>query len=172
MTDENGKVKAIDAWASHISPEGAQKWPDEFNHIFRRYKSGERIEKGITIEKMLEDMDEANMEISVLSAFHYQGVEIVTNEDVAETVEKYPDRFVGSGTVDPRGKPMDVVREVERLVNDLGMRAVRLEPYAYGGRIHGAASQRQALLAGLRKMCGAGCAGLHTGGSHRASPPE
>lgn len=30
---------AIDAWATHITPEGATRWPAEFIHIFNKYKT-------------------------------------------------------------------------------------------------------------------------------------
>jgi len=132
------KILAIDAWASFIPKERAKNWPPEFIHIFRKYKAGEKIEKGMTIEEMLADMDKAGVEIAVLSAFHYGNVQIITNEEVSHYVQKYPQRFIGAGTVDPRKKPMEVVREIEYLVKDLGLRALRLEPYAYGNGMVGA----------------------------------
>lgn len=132
------KILAIDAWASFIPRERAKNWPQEFIHIFRKYKSGERIEKGMTIEEMLKDMDNAGVEMVVLSAFHYGDVTIITNEEVAKYVQKYPKRFIGAGTVDPRKKPMEVAKEVEYLVKDLGLAAIRLEPYAYGNSTVGA----------------------------------
>ncbi len=39
---------------------------------------------------------------------------------------------MGSGTVNVLHKPMAVAREVKRLVEELGMRAIRLEPYMVG----------------------------------------
>jgi predicted TIM-barrel fold metal-dependent hydrolase len=75
----------------------------------------------------------------MLSAFGYGDYHIIRNEEVAEICAKHPDRFTGVGTVDPRGKPMDVVREIERLSKELGLRGVRLEPYAYGNGMVGAA---------------------------------
>lgn len=129
------KVMAIDAWASPCTPETTAQWPEEFWHIFRRYGTAERFEKGITIEEMVAEMDEAGVEMAALSAFDYQGVHVISNETVAEFVERYPKRFIGVGTVDPRGRPMDVLRRIEHIVKDLGMRGLRLEPYAYGDGI-------------------------------------
>jgi len=126
-------IGAVDAWASPCLPGYAQRFPDEFKHIFRLYGSIERFENGITVDQMLAEMDEAGVEMVVLSSFYYQGVEIAGNEMVADLVKRYPDRFViGAGTLDPRDKPMEVVRRVRYLVEELGMRAIRLEPYAYG----------------------------------------
>ncbi len=52
---------AIDAWASWISPEGATKWPDEYLHIFRKYRSPQVIFDGMSVEEMLADMDTAGV---------------------------------------------------------------------------------------------------------------
>jgi predicted TIM-barrel fold metal-dependent hydrolase len=115
-----------------------ERWPEEFRHIFRRYGSIELFERGITPEQMIEQMDEAGVERVMLSAFGYGDLVIITNEEVAEVAGKYPDRFTGVGTVDPRGKPMDVLREIKRLANELGLRGLRLEPYGYGNGMVGA----------------------------------
>lgn len=130
---------AIDAWASWISPEAATRWPVEYLHIFRKYNSPQAIFDGITIDQMLEEMDEAAVDRVLLSAFYHKDTAVVSNEEVSEAVAKNPDRFVGSGTVNVLRKPMDVAREVERLVTDLGMRAIRLEPYMYGDGVTGLA---------------------------------
>ena len=126
------KIGAIDAWASLITPEGATQWPEEFLHIFRRYKVDRRMLDGMTLEQMLEEMDEADVDIAVFSAFGYGDLHVVSNETVGEVVAKHPKRFIGAGTVDPRRRPMEVAREIEHMVKDLGIRIVRLEPYAYG----------------------------------------
>ncbi len=130
---------AIDAWASWISPEAATRWPVEYLHIFRKYRSPQAIFDGITIDEMLADMDEASVDRVVLSAFYHKDLAVVSNEEVSEAVTKNPDRFIGSGTVNVLRKPMDIAREVERLVTDLGMRCIRLEPYMYGDGMTGLA---------------------------------
>lgn len=130
---------AIDAWASWISPEAATRWPAEYLHIFRKYRSPQAIFDGITIDEMLADMDEAAVDRVVLSAFYHKDLAVVSNEEVSEAVAKNPDRFIGSGTVNVLRKPMDIAREVERLVTDLGMRCIRLEPYMYGDGMTGLA---------------------------------
>lgn len=123
---------AIDAWASYISPQGAARWPADFLHIFRKYRSPRAIFEGMSVEQMLAEMDAAGVDRCVLSAFYHKDLAVLTNEEVAEIVARHPERFVGSGTVNVLHKPMDVARSVERLVRDLGMRAIRLEPYMYG----------------------------------------
>jgi predicted TIM-barrel fold metal-dependent hydrolase len=129
---------AIDAWGTLVLPGRFERWPEEFRHIFRRYRSIELFERGMTPEEMIDHMDAAGVERVMLSAFGYGDLEIITNEEVADVCAKHPDRFTGVGTVDPRGKPMDVLREIERLAGDLGLRGLRLEPYAYGNGMVGA----------------------------------
>jgi predicted TIM-barrel fold metal-dependent hydrolase len=128
---------AIDAWATFVSPEGAKRWPPEFLHIFRKYRSPPSITEGQSVEALLAEMDAAGVERIVLSAFHFRGAWILRNEEVAELVRRHPDRFIGAGTVDVMRKPMDVAGEVERLVRDLGLRCIRLEPYMYGDGMTG-----------------------------------
>lgn len=128
---------AIDAWATYISPEGATRWPDEFKHIFKKYRSPKIMYEGQPLEQMVEEMDAAGVDRIVLSSFYYKGEPVVTNEEVSEFAKQYPDRFIPAGTVDVLKKPMEVASEVERLVNELGMRAIRLEPYMYGDGMTG-----------------------------------
>lgn len=128
---------AIDAWATHITPDGATRWPAEFIHIFNKYKSPAVMTEGQTIEALLEEMDAAGVDRLVLSSFHYKGEWVLTNEEVAGFVKQHPDRFVGAGTVNVMQKPMDVAREVERLVKELDMCCIRLEPYMYGDGMTG-----------------------------------
>ncbi len=128
---------AIDAWASYIGPEGAKRWPEEYLHIFKKYNSPEVIVKGMTLEYMLSEMDASGVDKCVLSAFYHKDIAVVTNEDVAAFVAAHPDRFIGSGTVNVLAKPMDVAREVERLIRDLNMKVIRLEPYMYGDGVTG-----------------------------------
>jgi predicted TIM-barrel fold metal-dependent hydrolase len=130
------KIRAIDAWAAWNPPDQAPNWPDSFKHIFRRYGTLDLLEKGYTLEEFLEAMDASHVEICVITAFEFGAVKI-TNERVAEACRKYPQRLRGSGTVDPRDKPMKVLREIEHMVRDLGFVALRLEPYAYGDGITG-----------------------------------
>ena len=104
---------AIDAWASYISPEGAKLWPEEFHHIFRKYRSPDIMVKGQAIESMIAEMDAAGVDRVVLSAFYHKDVAVVTNDQVAALVGRYPDRFVGAGTVNVLRRPMEIAREVE-----------------------------------------------------------
>jgi len=147
------KIGAIDAWGSLITPQAAKLWPEEFLHIFRRYKVDDVMTRGMSAEEMIAEMDAADVDIVVFSAFHYGDLEIMPNQQVAEYVRRYPGRFVGAGTVDPRKRPMEVVREVEHLVKDLGIRILRLEPYAYGDGMTGAPPNQKMYWPLYAKCC-------------------
>jgi hypothetical protein len=120
--------------------------------VFARYRAPAKIVEGMTIETMLAEMDKAGVEMAVLSAFVYQDVQ-VTNEMVAAWVRQYPDKFVGCGTVDPRGKPMQVLDQIKRMVEELGLIALRLEPYAYGDGITGLPPTERAYWPIYAKCC-------------------
>ncbi len=128
----SGERIAIDAWATLITPEGATRWPADYLRIFKKYKSPRIQYEGQTIEQMVADMDQSNIDRCVLSAFYHKDLAVISNEEVAQFVEQFPDRFVGAGTVNIMRKPMDVAHQIEHLVNDLKMYAIRLEPYMYG----------------------------------------
>lgn len=52
----------------------------------------------------------------------------VSNDYIAAVVKKYPERFMGIGSIDPHmGK--QAIYEAERAVKELGLKAIKLEPY-------------------------------------------
>lgn len=126
------KAIAIDAWATLITPEGATRWPEDYIRIFKKYRSPRIQYEGQTIDQMVADMNASDIDRCVLSAFYHKDLAIVSNDEVAAFVKRYPKRFVGAGTVNVMRKPMDVAREIERQVLELRMHAIRLEPYMYG----------------------------------------
>nr|MDO8082268.1 amidohydrolase family protein [Candidatus Freyarchaeota archaeon] len=130
-----GKIGAIDCWAGVLPPEQTKNWPPQFQHIFNRYKTPEKMYKGFAPEEMIQEMDEAGVDKVILSAFVYKEMR-VDNDYIAKVCDQFPDRCVGCGTIDPR-EGMKAVREVERIVDDLHMKAIKLEPYAYGDEIVG-----------------------------------
>ncbi len=125
------RVGAIDAWMSVIAPGKEDLWPDTFWHIFRRYGVEDRFRRGFTLDDVIAEMDEAGVDIGVLSAFKFLDTWIVDNDEAAKLVSQAPERFIGCCTVDIRD-PMPAMRELRRCVEELDMRALRLEPYQYG----------------------------------------
>jgi predicted TIM-barrel fold metal-dependent hydrolase len=130
------KIGAIDAWGGVLGEGQVHEWPESIKHIFRRYGTIEKLEKGYGPEEMIREMDRNDVQYCIITAFEFGPVHI-TNEMVAEMVKRYPDRFIGSGTINPMQKPMKVIRDLEHMVNGLGIRILRLEPYAYGDGMRG-----------------------------------
>jgi predicted TIM-barrel fold metal-dependent hydrolase len=85
----------------------------------------------VDVEKMAEDYRRADM-MAVLLAWDaetHTGLPPVTNDYVAQVVQKYPDVFIGFASVDPwKGKM--AIRELERAVKELGLRGLKLHPIA------------------------------------------
>ncbi len=82
----------------------------------------ERLERGTSLEQLIDEMDEAGVDRGVLcSGYNTEG-------DLAwvrEAIDKHPERFVGSHVVDPR-QGMSAVRLVEMLVGQGGFRLIRM----------------------------------------------
>ena len=87
------------------------------------------------LEDMLKDMDRANVEKALIMALdtsksdHWAFKQsMTTNDEVAKLVAKYPDRFIGYGSVDPRRE--DAVEEVERCLKELNLKGLKFHPAA------------------------------------------
>ncbi len=82
------------------------------------------------IEDTLQDMDAAGVDRAVIVAidaetvFHYR----VSNDLVAEMVNKYPDRFIGFASVDPN-KGKKAAKELRRSVEELKLKGLKLLPH-------------------------------------------
>ncbi|MEA3470779.1 MAG: amidohydrolase family protein [Thermodesulfobacteriota bacterium] len=82
------------------------------------------------ITDTLKDMEDAGVDMSVIVAidaettFNYR----VSNDLVAETVGRYPDKFIGFASVDPH-KGVMAAAEMERAINDLGLKGLKVLPH-------------------------------------------
>jgi len=109
----------IDAW---INPnlgvlEGVDR---DVSYLFPGL--AERLERGTTLEQLIDEMDEAGISKGVLCSGYNNSADL---DWVRVAIAKFPDRFVGSHVVDPRGG-MQAVREVDGLVRQDGFRLVRM----------------------------------------------
>lgn len=75
-------------------------------------------------------MDEANVSRSLISAWVAPRNVMISNDEVFEFVNAYPDRLAGVGSVDIT-KPMDAVAEIKRCKNELGFKAIRVLPWLW-----------------------------------------
>ena len=84
-----------------------------------------------TVASTLEAMDEAGVDIALLSAWHGPEGSLISNDEVADQIAQAPLRFRGLATVDLNA-PMDGVREVRRLVDGKRFVGVRVVPWLWG----------------------------------------
>ncbi len=77
---------------------------------------------------MLEYMEKYNVDKAILTAMDNRYWHI-SNDWVAEQVNKYPDKFIGCGAVNPENG-MKAIYELERAINELGLKGVLILPYA------------------------------------------
>jgi len=117
----------IDVWAQPALP--ALVHMPEVESLWRWTKITPPPE-GLPIELTLAEMDATGVEKAFLRAWMRPEGVIISNDDIAAIVRKYPDRFLGMATVDPR-KPMAAVRELERAVKELGLRALHMLPWIW-----------------------------------------
>jgi len=96
--------------------------------LFRPYETiFHREFKPISLEQMIEDMDKAGIDKTVLCSINMETMALdglegykVPNEIIAEAVKEYPDRFIGYACVDPH-KGYLAIKELEQAVLDLGL---------------------------------------------------
>lgn len=95
-----------------------------------------------SLENRLADMDKMGVDIQAVSISPYQyyywaspeiGREVSTlmNDDMADAISKYPDRFVGLGTVPLQNTEM-AIAELERCVKVLGFKGLEINSQVAG----------------------------------------
>ncbi|MEW6210232.1 MAG: amidohydrolase family protein [Acidobacteriota bacterium] len=119
----------IDAWAQPASPAGFRRMP-EIARLFKQSGSAHLLEEGLTTDQIIEEMDRAGVRRLMLSAWHRRGEWIFHNDEIAEMVNRHPDRFTGIAAVNLES-PVEAVRELDRAVRDLGFRALRVVPWLW-----------------------------------------
>jgi 5-carboxyvanillate decarboxylase len=92
-------------------------------------------------EKRLAEMDEAGVDIQVLSlcvpgceqfeAADGTAMAKSTNDELAEVIKKYPTRYIGLAAVAPQD-PVGAANELERAVKELGMKGVKFNSHVQG----------------------------------------
>jgi predicted TIM-barrel fold metal-dependent hydrolase len=107
-------------------------WTDDF---FVGKVKGKHSSGGVSLEKMIDDMDEAGIERGFLVAAKsgrkgLPGCYHMPLDIVARAVEQYPDRFSGLCGIDPF-MGMDGVRELEDAVTNMGFIGAHLYPHWY-----------------------------------------
>lgn len=83
-----------------------------------------------TPEVLLEQMDNAGVQYAVLQAYDLKAAGLdIPNEFVAETLKKYPDRFIcGYASVDPIKRGLDSAISLLKEAYAMGLRGLKLHP--------------------------------------------
>ncbi|MBI5249764.1 MAG: amidohydrolase [Desulfomonile tiedjei] len=119
MTASN---KIIDVWMQHPTL-------DFINHpmfeSLRRWMGMEKATNEIPVEFTIAAMDQCQIHKGLLSAWWGPQGPLISNENVASIVERFPDRFAGIASVDLL-RPMDAIRELRRCINELGFKGLRI----------------------------------------------
>ena len=156
VRDKKGRSLRIDIHCHYLNRDAAAKVahlnPAQYepqikfaNQITRETNVKQMQERGgklSTIELRLKDMDRMGIDIQAVSPAPQQtyywaepglGVELSRqiNDRLAEIVAKWPDRFVGLGTVPLQNVELAVI-ELERCVKQLGLRGVEINPNVAG----------------------------------------
>jgi uncharacterized protein len=118
----------VDAWMQHL-PAGFGSDP-KFDSL-RHWVPGVLTGPEIPVEVTVEAMDRAGVGIGLLCSWWGPQGPLITNNEVASMVARYPDRFRGVASVDLH-RPLDAIRELRRCVRDLGFIALRVVPWLWG----------------------------------------
>ena len=126
-------IAAIDAVVNIWTPEALAGRPDRRAFYVDKMQVPEEIFTGISLESMLERMDEAGIECAFLIAAKVgplgpRACYHVPYRVVADAVQRYPDRFRGLAGVDPT-EGMRGVRELERAVREYGFIGAHSYPH-------------------------------------------
>ena len=123
MPDEN---MIIDAWMQHPTPsfiahpmfESLRRW------------MGDSMPTDIPPEFTVAAMDQAGVRQGLVCAWWGPQGPLISNDEVAALVRKFPDRFVGIASVNLY-RPMEGIRELRRCVRELGFRGLRIVPWLW-----------------------------------------
>lgn len=124
MTKANVSLgfKAVDCW---VNPNLGAPPGGDVDYLFPGI--AERWRRGTTLPQLIDEMDAAGIEKSVLvSGFGYGDTEAW----VKDAIRRHPDRLAGSHVVDPR-EGMKAVRQIESLVKDHGYKLIRMMAFLF-----------------------------------------
>ncbi|MGB3333386.1 MAG: amidohydrolase family protein [Mycobacterium sp.] len=118
----------IDVWMQHPT----RRFLDhDMLASLRRWTGGAMPDAEIPIEATVSAMDAAGVDFGLLSAWRGpNGMDLVSNDEVAGWVRAHPNRLAGLATVD-LDRPMEAVRELRRRVRDDGFVGLRVVPWLW-----------------------------------------
>jgi len=124
MSTENA---AIDVWMQHPTMRfGNHRMFDSL----RRWTGQEKLASELPLELTISLMDQANVSRGLICAWWSPDGPLISNDEVAAFVQKYPDRLVGVASANLY-RPMEAIRELRRCVRELGFKALRIVPWLW-----------------------------------------
>lgn len=120
-------VSVIDVWAQP-TPASMLTSPI-FAPLVERARAHERVAMAASAQKVVAAMDEAGIGKLLMCAWCLQDGWMISNTEIAEIVQQFPDRFVGVASAnldDP-----NAADELETLVVRRGFKALRIVPWAW-----------------------------------------
>jgi predicted TIM-barrel fold metal-dependent hydrolase len=112
----------IDVWMQHPTLKFVNHPMFE---SLRRWTKAEKVTDEIPAEFTIASMDEGRVQKGLICAWWGPQGPLITNDEVASLVERFPDRFVGIASVNLY-KPMDALRELRRCVKEVGFKGLRI----------------------------------------------
>lgn len=97
---------------------------DTHTHLGVGLHHGRRI----TVEDLLREMDDFGVDRSLVIPFPVVEDYRATHDEIAHAVQAHPDRFVGAACLYPYLRREEFRTEVKRCVEELGFRAIKLQP--------------------------------------------
>ena len=117
----------VDVWAQILSDRmAASSWLEPLLRW-----TGRDTAAVPTVTETLAAMDDAGIDIALLSAWHGPDGPLISNDEVAAQVREAPDRFRGVASVD-LADPMGAVREIRDRCSQDEFVAVRVVPWLWG----------------------------------------
>jgi predicted TIM-barrel fold metal-dependent hydrolase len=117
----------IDVWMQHPTLRFLRS---DMLASLRRWTGGSMPDTDIPIDATIQAMDEADVQLGLLSAWlGPNGQDLVSNDEVADWVQTHPGRFAGLATAD-LDRPMAAVRELRRRVDE-GFVGLRVVPWLW-----------------------------------------
>jgi hypothetical protein len=100
---------------------------DAYNNVWQAGGTSDYLTaESYTPEDMMRVMDQAGVDMAVGCSLG----QMVDNTFIAETMEKYPDRIIGFGQVNPRFP--DATEKIRECAEDLGLKGLKLHPTMHG----------------------------------------
>jgi uncharacterized protein len=119
-------TRVVDAWMQHPTVRFADH---EMLDSLRRWLGVSVFEDALPLESTIAAMNDGGVDIGLVAAWYGPEGDLVSNDEVASFVDRYPERLRAVAGADLR-KPMEAVRELRRRVGE-DFIALRIVPWIW-----------------------------------------